>query len=270
MALSIALNVLDHLGFAVATHKTEGPSHCITFLGIVIDTKAFELQLPADKVQQLQGLVKSWCTKRSCTKKELETLLGHLSHAAMVVHPGRSFLRQLFGLLHITKATNHYVRLTAGTRADLAWWKCFLQGWNGSSFFPLLSPSHHVYSDALGMYGCGAVVVSVGYFQIEWSNGWEGVDIPVKEFVAVVVAGSSHSLSLRQCGSCVNFEHEDIQGTTAYALIMHFIAVMFHACMYLGQSTRQLMHCPAITCHCFTLLSHRPVSMPSQQLWWNS
>ena len=39
MAMSTALNVLDHLGFPVATHKTEGPSHCITFLGIVIDTK---------------------------------------------------------------------------------------------------------------------------------------------------------------------------------------------------------------------------------------
>ena len=47
MDLSTALNGLDHLGFPVANHKTEGPSHCITFLGIVIDTKAFELRLSA-------------------------------------------------------------------------------------------------------------------------------------------------------------------------------------------------------------------------------
>ena len=59
MALSTALNVLDHLGFPVAMHKAEGPSHCITFLGIISDTKALELRLPADKVQWLYGVVKS-------------------------------------------------------------------------------------------------------------------------------------------------------------------------------------------------------------------
>ena len=190
MALSTALNVLDHLGFPVASHKTVGQSHCITFLGIVIDTKVFELRLPAVRVLRLQSLVESWCTKRSCMKKDLESLLGHLSHAATVVRPGRTFLRQLFCLLRITKAPNHYVRLTAGARADLAWWRCFLRVWNGSSFFPRPSPSHHVYSDASGTYGCGAVVGSMGYFQIEWPNGWEGVDISVKELVPVVVAAA--------------------------------------------------------------------------------
>ena len=60
--------------------------------------------------------------------------------------------------MHIGKAPHHYVRLTAGSKVDLAWWKCFLQSWNGSSFFPLPYPSAHVYSDASGSFGCGAVV----------------------------------------------------------------------------------------------------------------
>ena len=123
-------------------------------------------------------------------KRELESLLGHLSHATTVVRPGCTFLRQLFCLLNIMKVPNHYVRLTAGARADLAWWKCFLQVWNGSSFFPLLSPSHHVYSDASGTYGCGAVVGSMVCFQIEWQTGREGVDISVMELVPVVVAAA--------------------------------------------------------------------------------
>ena len=42
-ALSTALNVLDYLGLLVALHKTEGQVCCMTFLGIVIDTRAFEL-----------------------------------------------------------------------------------------------------------------------------------------------------------------------------------------------------------------------------------
>ena len=140
-------------------------------LGIIIDTEAFELQLPADKLHRLQALLSSWCARKSCTKKELESLLGHLSHAATVVCPGRTFLHQLFSLLHLTKAPHHFVCLGAGARADLVWWKCFLQSWSGSSFFPLPNPSHNVYSDASGTYGCGAVVDIFGYFQLQCLRG---------------------------------------------------------------------------------------------------
>ena len=66
----------------------------------------------------------------------------------------------------------------------------FSSGLEWVFIFPLLSPSHHVYSDASGAYGCGAVVGSMEYFQIEWPTGWEGVDISVKEFVPVVVAAA--------------------------------------------------------------------------------
>ena len=128
------------------------------FLGIIIDTEAFELRLPAEKLHKLQALLSSWCARKSCTKKELESLLGHLSHAAMVVRPGRTFLRQLFSFLHSTKGPSHFVRLGSGARADLAWWKCFLQSWSESLFSPLPNPAHHVYSNTSGTYGCGAVV----------------------------------------------------------------------------------------------------------------
>ena len=44
------LNILDYLGVPVSTHKIEGPSTSLTFLGIEIDTMSFELYLPASKV----------------------------------------------------------------------------------------------------------------------------------------------------------------------------------------------------------------------------
>ncbi len=129
-------------------------------------------------------------SKKAHTRKELESLLGHLSHAASIVRPGRTFLRQLFNLMHSVRDPGHYVRLNAGARADLAWWRCFLQNWNGSSFFPQPQPLFHVYSDASGTFGCGAFVGGLGWFQAKWPADWEGIDISSKELVPVVVASA--------------------------------------------------------------------------------
>lgn len=52
--LEIALRML---GVPIAAHKTEGPSTWVTFLGILLDTIAQELQLPPEKLQRLQFLL---------------------------------------------------------------------------------------------------------------------------------------------------------------------------------------------------------------------
>ena len=94
-ALAVALCVLEHLGVPVAVHKTEGPAYCITFLGLLIDTNAFELRLLVGKIQCLQTLLQSWSSKKSCTRKELESRLGHLSHVASIVRPGHQTFQPL-------------------------------------------------------------------------------------------------------------------------------------------------------------------------------
>ena len=100
--LRIALEALKALGIPVAAHKTVGPLTILTFLGILIDTHAFELRLPADKLTRLQQMIRHWITRRSCTVHELESLLGHLPHAATVIVHGRTFLRQLFHCCQLT------------------------------------------------------------------------------------------------------------------------------------------------------------------------
>ena len=188
--LSKALRVLANLGVPVAPQKIEGPSTLVTFLGIIIDTQTSQLRLPPEKLQRLRELIPFWCTKRSCTRKELECFLGHLVHAATVISPGRTFLRQLFGLLHLVKAPHHFIRITAGARADLCWWKCFLVHWNGLSFFPLPAPSVHVYTDASTSFGCGAFVQSLGWFSLQWPDSCSGIGISILELIPPVLAAA--------------------------------------------------------------------------------
>ena len=125
--LRITLEVFASLGVPVAVSKLEGPSTTVTFLGIVIDTARLKLRLPSDKLARLRLLVASWLGRRSGRRADLESLLGHLSHAAVVVRPGRIFLRHLFSLMAKVSRRHYFVHLDVVARADLAWWDCFLQ-----------------------------------------------------------------------------------------------------------------------------------------------
>ena len=190
LASRLATVVFKELGAPIATHKTEGPSSCVTFLGILIDTDTFQVKLPHEKLTRLRDLIRGWHGRRSCTRREMESLLGHLSHAATVVRPGRLFLRQLFALLPTAPKPHHHIRLNRSVRADLHWWDFFLKSWNGISLFPPVAPSVDVYSDASGSCGCGAFDPDCGWFNTLWPSHWSQVEITIKELVPVIIAAA--------------------------------------------------------------------------------
>ena len=71
-----ALSLCESLGFPVAPHKVEGPSTSITCLGIEVDSCRFELRLPAEKLSRLLSVLREWGSRRSATKRQLQSLIG--------------------------------------------------------------------------------------------------------------------------------------------------------------------------------------------------
>ena len=132
-ALNVALCLCEELGFPIAEHKLEGPATVLPFLGILIDTERRILELPAEKLDRLKGLIRTWQGKKSCRKRELLSLIGQLQHACRVVRAGRTFLRRMIELSTVPKELDHWVRLNEGFRSDLHWWAVFLDDWNGVS-----------------------------------------------------------------------------------------------------------------------------------------
>ena len=190
-ALQISLALCSKLGFPIADHKVEGPSSCLPFLGILIDTQKFILQLPQDKVERLKSLIHQWEGRRSCTKRDLLSLIGHLSHACRVVQAGRTFLRRMIDLSVIPKELHHWVRLNKGFQSDLHWWAVFLESWNGMSMFGGVvrqTPSATVTSDASGSWGCGAFSNTGAWFQFQWPPSWSDIHITPKELLPIIVA----------------------------------------------------------------------------------
>ena len=125
------------IGIPLAPDKCEGPTTCIAFLGIELNSMDMTARLPQDKLSELQTIITSWVGKKFCTRKELESLVGKLSHACAVVDLGRTFLQRLINLLRGSNQRQKFIRLTKQARLDLQWWRDFLPTWNGISFFDL-------------------------------------------------------------------------------------------------------------------------------------
>ena len=81
--LDSLFEVFADLGLPLALEKLEGPSPRVTFLGIEMDSIAMELRLPQKKISELKGLIRDWLRRRSCRKRELQSLGGKLQHACM-------------------------------------------------------------------------------------------------------------------------------------------------------------------------------------------
>ena len=154
-SLSRLRQLCGELGVPIAEHKMDGPTTCLMFLGIEIDTVAGQLRLPGEKLQRLQALLRQWGDRKVCSRKNLESLVGMLNHACKVVRAGRSFLRRMIDLLH---AGHDPIRFNVAFRSDLAWWQAFIADWNWVSFLtpPQLLPEWEMASDASGSWGCGS------------------------------------------------------------------------------------------------------------------
>ena len=134
--IDLMLAACRRLGVPIAPEKCAGPASVMVFLGFELNTDEMVIRLPHGKVQRILSLIREWVGKKSCRKRELESLLGHLQHAATVVRPGRTFVRRLIELVAAFKHADHWIRLSGATRLDLIWWLTFMEGWTAYSSRP--------------------------------------------------------------------------------------------------------------------------------------
>jgi len=132
--LQTALAVCKSLGLPLNAKKCEGPATTLVVLGIELDSVMQIARLPMEKLAALRQLIREWTTRRCCNRQQLESLIGHLHHAAKVVWPGRSFLRRMIDLLCCFRKRDHPIRLNREFHLDLQWWHQFLASWHGVNF----------------------------------------------------------------------------------------------------------------------------------------
>ena len=121
------LAVFESLNVPLAKHKTVGPITSIEYLGIILDTDNMLAKLPEDKLCRIKYFLFPFLNRRTCTKREMLCLLGHLNFAMRVIPTGRSFISYLLNIAHSVKEFHHHVSITAGCRQDLDMWLRYLE-----------------------------------------------------------------------------------------------------------------------------------------------
>ena len=155
----ILIRTFDQLGVPIEPSKLEGPSTCLSFLGIEVDTDSITFRLPSDKLDKLKSELSHCILHRSVTTRELQSLVGFLQFPTKVIRSGRPFLRRLYVMQDIGSHPDHHIWLNVAARADILWWHVFTSEWNGISMLLDLNrskPDINLFSDASGSWGCGA------------------------------------------------------------------------------------------------------------------
>ena len=170
-AQSEIINLLRFLGFYVAFDKLIGPSTCVTYLGIELDSIRMELRLPEGKLVKLTNLLKSVLNRVRISKRELESLGGHLSHCSHVVKGGKIFCKNVYSLYRqMIEKKARFINIPEIVKSDLNWWLNLCKYFNGSSKMVKEEFPHAMVSDS-SLKGFGV------YLGSDWCAGtWHDSD----------------------------------------------------------------------------------------------
>lgn len=174
--MALLCTIFHRLRLPLSEKKTIGPTCELEYLGIILDTDKMQARLPREKIDRISQFILQILSQKSCTRKDLEQLLGHLNFASRVILPGRSFVSYLYKLMSSVKESYHHVYLNQECKADLHMWLTFLKNWNGISMFydnfKVNAYDMELFTDASSTLGFG------GYFQGHWFNSKWPEDLP--------------------------------------------------------------------------------------------
>ena len=237
--LELMLSTCADLGFEVNPKKTVHPCTKLELLGIELDSEAQIARISETRLQETINLLLDWQSRTSCTKRQLQSLIGKLNFICLICRPGRTFLRRMIDLLTKARHPRHHLRLTKGFFKDVSWWLLFLRDWNGNHFFYdeqwLSNTCLHLYTDACSK-SFGAL------FGDQWfSETFDNVGVPnrrsitFKELYAITMAitvWSSYLATRKIIFHCDNSAVVQIitSGSSRCPHIMSLMRYLFYVC----------------------------------------
>jgi hypothetical protein len=235
--MTIMQQTCDATGFAVQPSKVVGPSPILEYIGIIIDSTLMQLRISNERAADILDELNLWSHRRSCTKRQLLSLIGKLTFVSRVVHSGRTFVREMIELSKKVKHLGHRIKLNKGIQDDIKWWLAYLPQWNGKSWMydeewtdnAVLDLWTDASDKGFGAYYQGAWIMEpFDDDQIKRSIAW-------RELYAIVKAAATWGKHLKQrrvLFHCDNLAVVQIlqSGTSKDKPIMQLMRCLFYIC----------------------------------------
>jgi hypothetical protein len=184
-------NFSQDIGIPIKHSKTVLPTTQPIIHGILIDTQEMSMSLPPDKCSVMIHKLQSLHKRKKCTLQSLQSLIGLLNFACLVIIPGRPFLRRLIDLTKGVLNQHHHTKITKEARAYMDAWLHFLHHFNGKCLF---LPERWTSSDKISLYTDSAAshgyagVFGARWFNGSWPSTWRSYHISVLEIYPIVAA----------------------------------------------------------------------------------
>ena len=164
--------LLQNLGFVINWKKSVlDPSHCMEYLGFVINSMEMNLSLPKEKMNQLIQSCRDLIREKTASVRTLAKIIGKPTSSMQAVLPAPLHYRhlqmlQVKGLL-AGKSYETMVTLNQNCQNDLQWWVDQISTWNDRSIITP-APDLIITTDA-SLQGWGAVCQGVRTREL-WSQ----------------------------------------------------------------------------------------------------
>ena len=236
-------NLLQDLGFKISKNKLVTPTTKATCLGVEFDTEKFTIAVPQEKLHEIRQECQQRLTKKTCTKRQLQSLLGKLLYVTKCVRASRPFLNRMLDTLRGAHKQDIIV-IDCEFRRDLNWFTKFLPNFNGVAFFNHKTIHTHVELDA-SLQGLGAMcgqeiyaialpkgfqnynIVNLEMINIlvavrTWAPHWQGQNVVIhcdnQAVVSVLTSGHTRDMTLAAMARNINMitAHQDIDLITVH------------------------------------------------------
>ena len=92
------MHIGSEAGIPIKQEKTVPPMTTITIYGIEVDSIALQCRLPQPKLVKIRSVLEQLKQRKKVKLRDLQSAIGPLNYACLVVVPGKAFLRRLIDL----------------------------------------------------------------------------------------------------------------------------------------------------------------------------
>lgn len=114
------------------------PNKRMTFKGVMFDLGTRTLEITPDRLTEIIVELEGWLSKEKASRREVQVIVGRLNFVSDCVRPGKIFMGRLLAFLRSTPKRGK-INIPPDCIKDVAWWRYFMESYNGVSMLSVES-----------------------------------------------------------------------------------------------------------------------------------